>query len=121
MQCYIISVSGQLQVGRHEFGMPILCNNRTRISETILNYCIHNSSDWPTRRSRSYPSFWPLSMYLTYMALQSSRHRDMLGELTEWWEDISQGDVYSRVVLVEVPSAWGASTVLKEFKEIVTG
>ena len=49
------------------------------------------------------------------MGVQSSRHQAVLEELSEWWEDISEARIGSRVVLVEVPPRWGATTVLREF------
>ena len=39
------------------------------------------------------------------MGVRSSRHQAVLKELAEWWEDISEARIGSRVVLVEVPSA----------------
>ena len=49
------------------------------------------------------------------MGVQSSRHEAVLKELIEWREDICEAGTSSRVVLVEVPSGWGATTVLREF------
>src|SRR5579859_3538305 len=49
------------------------------------------------------------------MSVRSSRHQQLLEELAEWWEDIRDAGIGSRVVLVEVPRAWGATTVLREF------
>lgn len=37
----------------------------------------------------------------------------------EWWEDVRDGGVGSRVVLVPVPGPWGASAVLDEFPGLV--
>ena len=51
------------------------------------------------------------------MALRSTRHQAVLEELTEWWEDVRDGDIGSRVVLVEVPPGWGAQAVLDAFRE----
>ena len=53
------------------------------------------------------------------MGVRSSRHQVVLEELAEWWEDISEKGICSRVVLVEVPPGWGATTVLQEFKAMV--
>jgi Tetratricopeptide repeat len=53
------------------------------------------------------------------MSLGSARHRAVLEELTEWWEDLCEGGIGSRVVLVPVPSGWGRSSVLREFRKIV--
>jgi len=53
------------------------------------------------------------------MAFPSSRHQAVLQELAEWWVDISETRIGSRVVLVEVPPGWGATTVLREFQAMV--
>ena len=53
------------------------------------------------------------------MEVPSSRHRAVLEELAEWWEDIYQARIGSRVVLIEVPPGWGATTVLGSFGEMV--
>ena len=53
------------------------------------------------------------------MAVRSSRHLAVLEELAEWWEDISEARIGSRVILVEVPPGWGATTVLREFGVMV--
>ena len=53
------------------------------------------------------------------MGVQSSRHQAVLRELVEWREDICEGATSSRVVLVGVPSGWGATTVLREFAATV--
>ena len=53
------------------------------------------------------------------MGVRSSRHQAVLEELAEWWEDISEARIGSRVVLVEVPPGWGATTVLREFEAMV--
>ena len=55
------------------------------------------------------------------MRVQSSQHQAVLNELVEWWEDISEGGVYSRVVLIEVPRRWGITAVLADFRESVAG
>jgi hypothetical protein len=60
-----------------------------------------------------------LELYRACMILRASRHRAVLEELTEWWEDIRDRGVGSRVALVQVPPGWGASAVLDEFREIV--
>ena len=57
--------------------------------------------------------------YVASMAVRSSRHQAVLEELVEWWQDISETRIGSRVVLVEVPSGWGATTPLEEFGAIV--
>jgi hypothetical protein len=53
------------------------------------------------------------------MAIQSSRHRAVLQELTKWWEDMRDRGTGSRVVLVPVPRRWGRSRVLEEFRGVV--
>ena len=53
------------------------------------------------------------------MAIQSSQHRALLEELTEWWEDLRDRGTGSRVVLVPVPRRWGRSRVLEEFRGVV--
>jgi hypothetical protein len=53
------------------------------------------------------------------MSLPSERHLAVLGELAEWWEDLWQRGIGSHVVLVPVPSGWGRSTVLGEFRAVV--
>jgi hypothetical protein len=53
------------------------------------------------------------------MAIQSSRHRAVLEELTEWWEDLRDLSTGSRVVLVAVPRRWGRSCVLEEFCGVI--
>src|SRR5260370_38964487 len=53
------------------------------------------------------------------MAMQSSRHRAVLEELTEWWEDLRSRGIGSRVVLVSLPHKWGRSRLLEEFREVV--
>ena len=54
-----------------------------------------------------------------HMEGQSSRQRAVLEELIEWYEDIGAGVINSRVVLLEAPSGWGATTVLREFAATV--
>jgi hypothetical protein len=44
----------------------------------------------------------------------SGRHAVLAGELVEWWEDLWQRDMTSRVVLVAVPQGWGRTTVLDQ-------
>ncbi len=41
-------------------------------------------------------------------------------ELAEWWEDVCDGGIGSRVVVVEVPAGWGALAVLEEFSALVS-
>jgi hypothetical protein len=43
----------------------------------------------------------------------------VLEELTEWWEDLRDGGIGSRVVLVSVPRGWGRSRLLEEFRGVV--
>jgi hypothetical protein len=59
--------------------------------------------------------------YGASMAVRSSRHQAVVKELAEWWEDIGEAGIGSRVVLVEVPSGWGTTTVLAEFEAIAAG
>jgi hypothetical protein len=49
------------------------------------------------------------------MTVRSWRHRAVAEELAEWWEDVRDGGIGSRVVLVPVPPGWGVSLVLEEF------
>jgi tetratricopeptide (TPR) repeat protein len=42
----------------------------------------------------------------------AGRHAELAGELVEWWEDLCQIRLGSRVVLVAVPPGWGRSTAL---------
>jgi hypothetical protein len=53
------------------------------------------------------------------MAIQSSRHRAVLEELAECWEDLRDRGTGSRVVLVAVPRRWGRSRVLEDFRGVV--
>jgi hypothetical protein len=53
------------------------------------------------------------------MAIQSSRHRAVLEELAECWEDLRDRGTGSRVVLVAVPHRWGRSRVLEDFRGVV--
>ena len=52
------------------------------------------------------------------MTLGSGRHQAVLEELTEWWEDVRDGSIGSRVVLLEVPPGWGTRAVLDAFREV---
>src|SRR6516165_3874162 len=45
------------------------------------------------------------------------RHAELMGELVEWWEDLWQRGMTSRVVLVAVPPGWGRTAVLDRFAE----
>jgi hypothetical protein len=53
------------------------------------------------------------------MGMRSSRHQVVLEELAEWWQDIREARIGSRVVLAEVPPGWGATTMLQEFATMV--
>jgi hypothetical protein len=53
------------------------------------------------------------------MTVGSSRHEAVAAELGEWWEDVRDGGVGSRVVLVQVPDGWGVPAVLEELGELV--
>jgi hypothetical protein len=57
--------------------------------------------------------------YRAVMTVGSSRHRAVLDELAEWWEDVRDRGIGSRVVLVQVPPGWGARVVLDEFRRVV--
>ena len=56
---------------------------------------------------RSWPGF-----RLSVMQGGSGRHAELAEELVEWWEDLWQRGMTSRVVLVAVPPGWGRTTVL---------
>jgi hypothetical protein len=56
---------------------------------------------------------------LGVMPFWPERHRVVLEELTEWWEDLCQRGIGSQVVFVPVPFGWGRSTVLEEFRAVV--
>ena len=73
----------------------------------------------PTRAGGVQPSSLRFSPSSCVMAIQSSRHRAVLEELTEWWEDLRDRGIGSRVVLVPVPRRWGRSRVLEEFRGAV--
>ena len=49
------------------------------------------------------------------------RHAELAGELIEWWEDLWQRGMTSRVVLVAVPPGWGRTTVLDRLAETAGG
>ena len=49
----------------------------------------------------------------------SDRHAELADELVEWWEDLGQRGMTSRVVLVAVPPGWGRTTVLDRLAEAV--
>src|ERR1022692_100853 len=53
------------------------------------------------------------------MSGEPGRHAAVAGELTEWWEDLCQQGIGSRVVLLAVPPAWGRTTVLRRFRAAV--
>ena len=55
------------------------------------------------------------------MRAGAGRHAELAGELVEWWEDLWQRGMTSRVVLVAVPPGWGRSTVLDQFAAVVAG
>ena len=46
------------------------------------------------------------------MGVRAGQHAELAGELVEWWEDLWQRGMTSRVVLVAVPPGWGRTTVL---------
>src|SRR5262245_19688447 len=45
------------------------------------------------------------------------RHAELAEELVEWWEDLWQRGMTSRVVLVAVPPGWVRTTVLDRLAE----
>jgi hypothetical protein len=49
----------------------------------------------------------------------SDRHAVTLGELVEWWQDLTQQAINSRAVLLPVPSRWGRTHLLDEFAAVV--
>jgi len=48
------------------------------------------------------------------MAGGAGQHVELAGELVEWWEDLWQRGIASRVVLVAVPPGWGRTAVLDQ-------
>ena len=53
------------------------------------------------------------------MDLMSRRQAEVLEELEEWREDVREGGIGSRVVLLAAPAGWGRSAVLARFGEAV--
>jgi hypothetical protein len=51
------------------------------------------------------------------MEAGSGRHTELAGVLVEWWEDLWQRGMTSRVVLVAVPPGWGRTDVLDRLAE----
>src|SRR5919109_1682707 len=51
--------------------------------------------------------------------MQAGRHAELADELAEWQNDVSQGGIGPRVVLVAVPPGWGRSTLLGQLREDV--
>ena len=52
------------------------------------------------------------------MSLGAGRQRAVGEELAEWLEDVREGGIGSRVVLVAVPAGWGRSAVLQQFAAV---
>jgi hypothetical protein len=52
------------------------------------------------------------------MSLGGVRHRALGEELAETLEDVTEGGIGSRVVLVGVPAGWGRSAVLQQFAAV---
>jgi hypothetical protein len=52
------------------------------------------------------------------MALMARRQAEVLEELEEWREDVREGGIGSRVVLLAVPKGWGRSAVLARFRDL---
>jgi hypothetical protein len=48
----------------------------------------------------------------------SARHKAVLTELAEWWEDVSAGGIGSEVVLLAVPPGWGQADVVDQLERI---
>jgi Tetratricopeptide repeat len=53
------------------------------------------------------------------MVLMSRRQAEVLEELQEWLEDVAEGGIGSRVILLAVPTGWGRSAVLARFQASV--
>src|SRR5260370_14316364 len=49
----------------------------------------------------------------------SDQHAAVLGELVEWWEDLSRQGINSTAVLLPVPPGWGRTCLLKQFATVV--
>ena len=58
-------------------------------------------------------------LYCTMVTVLTARHRQVVEDLADWWSDICKAGIGSRIVLVEVPRGWGATTVLREFGDMV--
>jgi hypothetical protein len=56
-------------------------------------------------------------LYASVMQGGAGRHAELVEELVEWWEDLWQRGMTSRVVLVAVPPGWGRSAVLDRLAE----
>ena len=52
---------------------------------------------------------------LWVVAVSGSGHQAVVGELAEWWEDVRDRGIGTRLVLLAVPRGWGRSHVLNEF------
>jgi tetratricopeptide (TPR) repeat protein len=53
------------------------------------------------------------------MVLMARRQAEVLEELQEWREDVRERGIGSRVVLLAVPTGWGRSAVLAQFRDSV--
>ena len=62
----------------------------------------------------------PGAVYSSGMRGTSGRHDELASELIEWWEDLWQRDMTSRVVLVAVPPGWGRTTALDQLAAAAT-
>ena len=49
----------------------------------------------------------------------SRRHAAVLGELVEWWQDLSRQEINSQAVLLPVPPQWGRTHLLNQFAAVV--
>jgi tetratricopeptide (TPR) repeat protein len=52
------------------------------------------------------------AFYASIMQGGAHRHDELTGELVEWWEDLWQRGMTSRIVLIALPPGWGRSVVL---------
>ena len=53
------------------------------------------------------------------MVLMARRQAEVLEELEKWREDVRERGIGSRVVLLAVPTEWGRSAVLAQFRDSV--
>ena len=53
------------------------------------------------------------------MVGRSAQHAAVLGELVEWWQDLSRQEINSRAVLLPLPPGWGRTHLLSQFAALV--